>query len=178
MEAAVHSWLYIKGLYPAEAFVSRNLFGLNIRSIGENTLKTYVHDFFSSIEDLHNKGILHSLTLQLLEGSSIVQSFTIKLTWIMSIYTLVDNEKVVTHSELENLLSRILADFYLENLENNKEKTFQILIETVKEEASDVEEVLSREKWALVSQDTEACSMNEVASGVFKIEWGYANPTY
>lgn len=96
----------------------------------------------------------------------------------MSIYSLVDNEKVVTHTELENLLSRILADFYLENLENNKDKTFQILIETVKEEASDAEEVLSRDKWSLVSQDIEACSMNEVASGVFKIEWGYANTRY
>lgn len=93
----------------------------------------------------------------------------------MNIYSLADNEKVVSSSELNSLFSNILANLYLESLQINKDKTFQILIETVKEEASEAEEVLNREKWTLVNQDTETCKSNETATGIVKIEWGYVN---
>lgn len=96
----------------------------------------------------------------------------------MNIYTLADNEKIVSLTELNSLFSKILADLYLESLQINKDKSFQILIETVKEEATDAEEVLNRDKWTLVNQDTEACRSNETAAGIVKIEWGYVNSLY
>jgi hypothetical protein len=169
----IHSWLYLKGLYPAEAFVSRNLFGVNIKSAGENSLKTYIHDFITSIEDLHYKGILHSISLLLVKDSKILENFVLRITWIMNVYTSADNDKVLSQVHLENFFGKVLNDFYAESVQDNKDKTFQIVIETVKEEASEAEEVLSRENWVLVSQDCEKCEESRSVTGIFNLEWGY-----
>ena len=90
----------------------------------------------------------------------------------MNVYVLADNDKVLSQVNLENFLGRVLADIHMESQQVNKESTFQIVIETVKEEASEAEEVLTRENWALVSQDTEKAQFSQVATGIFVLEWG------
>lgn len=172
IESVIHNWLYIKGLYPPEAFVSKNLFGINIKAVAENTLKTYIQDFIQSIEDLHFKGILHSVSLLLVKDQEVVENFLLSVNWIMNVYVLADNDKVLSQVNLENFLGRVLADIHMESQQVNKESTFQIVIETVKEEASEAEEVLTRENWALVSQDTEKAQFSQVATGIFVLEWG------
>ena len=90
----------------------------------------------------------------------------------MNIYALADNDKILSQINLENFFGRILADIHMESEQMNKELTFQIVIETVKEESSEAEEVLARENWALVSQDTQKAQFSQVAAGIFILEWG------
>ena len=172
IESVIHNWLFIKGLYPPEAFVSKNLFGINIKAVAENSLRTYIQDFIQSIEDLHFKGILHSVSLLLVKNQEVVENFLLSVNWIMNIYALADNDKILSQINLENFFGRILADIHMESEQMNKELTFQIVIETVKEESSEAEEVLARENWALVSQDTQKAQFSQVAAGIFILEWG------
>lgn len=88
IEAMIHNILFIKGLYPKEAFVSRNLFGIKIKAVGENSLKAYISNFISSIKELVYKGILGALVLQILHNEKITESLVIKLNWIFNIYSL------------------------------------------------------------------------------------------
>lgn len=175
IEALISSFLHIKGLYPPEAFVSKNLFGIQIKSIGENTLKDYVHEFIRSIEDIHNKGILHSISIIISKENSTEEIFTFKINWALNLYSLSDLDKAVSPTELDSVYSSILLKLYDIPEENHSNSSFQIIVETIKEEMSEDDEVLTRENWQLVSKDEDFCNESVKFNGIAVFEWGLSS---
>ena len=172
LESVIHSYLYIHGLYPTEAFVSRNLFGLNIKSAGENSLKSYIHDFIQSLEDINNKGILHAVTILVTENNEVIQDFTVKINWIMNIYGLNDSDKVLSTASLDSAFSAVLVELYSQPERVHKDRSFRFVVETIKEEAAEEEEVFNREHWQIVSTQNRNPVRQAIVDGVLNVEWG------
>lgn len=167
----IHNILFIKGLYPKEAFVSRNLFGVSIKAVGENSLKAYISNFISSIKELVYKGILGALVLQILHNEKITESLVIKLNWIFNIYSYTDTDKLVSHSQLDTIYGNILSDIYSMQETDNSTSTFQIIVETIKEEASENEEALERNNWQLVCKEISDCKNSGLVDSIIKVGW-------
>ena len=115
-------------MYPKEAFVSRSLFGVSIKSIGENTLKAYIHDFIKSIEEIHNKGILHSITISVLKENNTIENFLVKIDWLMNMYGLSDNDKILSPSNKDFIFSSVLSDLYSNPIKNYDGESFQLIV--------------------------------------------------
>jgi hypothetical protein len=174
LEAVIHNFLYIKGIYPVEAFVNRCLFGISIKSVGENTLQLYIHGFIKSIEDLNNKGILHSLSLLITKNETVISCYTVEIDWLINIYAVADNDKVLSPSSLDLEFSRVLSSILSEPVEKHSDYSFQLLVETMKEEASDYEEVLSSASWQVISNNSKKCSNSASLAGVLTLSYGYS----
>lgn len=172
VEAVLQSYLYLQGLYPAEAFVSKILFGVNIKSVGENSLKEYINEFICAIEELNNKGILHSVSILIFHGDVLLEEFTVRVRWVMNVYGLNDNDKVLSVSDLEANFAVVLNDLYEHLRGRHEENFFRIIVETTKEEVLEDEEVLGREHWKIISKNLKSTEKNVCVQGVLSVDWG------
>ena len=90
----------------------------------------------------------------------------------MNIYGLVDTDKILSKTQIESVFSSVLINLYSQSQACYSEDTFKLIVETIKEEAAEDEEVLNRAQWQLVNKDVDHVMKELVADGIFKIEWG------
>ena len=91
----------------------------------------------------------------------------------MNIYGLSDNDKILSPSNKDFIFSSVLSDLYSNPIKNYDGESFQLIVETIKEEASESEEVLIRDQWQLISKENGLCSNHNSIEKVLKVEWGY-----
>lgn len=91
----------------------------------------------------------------------------------MNVYTTSDTDKVLTPTAIDQIFSSMLLELYSNPESSHNGETFQLIVETIKEEASDSDEVLNTSNWDLVNINTEDCKQNKIIQGIAKIKWDH-----
>ncbi|CAG9312926.1 unnamed protein product [Blepharisma stoltei] len=128
-----------------------------------------------SIEYIHKKGILKGIVILVMMENQVIERFFIRINWMTSLFGLNEIDKLSTPINVENELGNALRNIYEKPISRYNGETFKIVVETHKEEAADVEELMSNTMWDVVTLECHEPLSQHTAKveNLIELSWGH-----
>ena len=142
LEIFIHLLLYLRGVYPKEAFFPHKEYNLNfLKYIPDKAISSYITDFVNSLESLLKEKTIHSVFVMIINDNSneIIELFNIDID--INEFYFTNNSDEEYYYEICNCLKSILHHFYYKYINmtpfsiniDKENRTFNLCIETIKE---------------------------------------------
>ena len=131
IEILIHSILYLRKVYPQEAFQNFIIYNINLKFIIEKIINDYIYEFLESLEIMIMNNLIKRITINIIDPDKkiILEYFNLNLE-INEHYNKLNYEDICLN------FKSILYKFYLdysnkEEVYPNSNKSFNLCIETV-----------------------------------------------
>lgn len=130
IEVFIHGILYLRKVYPQEAFQNLILYNLNLKFIHETKISEYINQFLEDIEPLLFNNILKRITLNIIdpENKQLLEYFTLNME-INEYYNSLNYEELCLN--LKSALYKLYLDYAnKQEAFADRNKSFNLCIET------------------------------------------------
>lgn len=110
-----------------------------------------------------------------LQNEEIIERFFIRLAWLASLYTLNEIDKLSSPVNIENELGNALKQMYEKAVMKYNGENWKMVVETAKEEAADMDEVLSSNCWDIITLESHGPLSQHSANveNLIQFTWGH-----
>jgi len=130
IEVFIHSVLYLRKVYPQEAFKNYIIYNLNLKIITEPRIVEYISEFLNSLESLIVNNLVKRITINIYEPerNKLLEYFSVNIE-INEFYNNLIYSDICLH--LKTVLNKIYLDYAnKKEISSNLNKSFYLSIET------------------------------------------------